>query len=1255
MTKCRTRDRRGFGGIVAIAVAVFLVVPFPQTGAQFSLRDITSQESFDAMVRVASPEQALEFAIYCPFWAVSHLDLWALITAPAGARTMPEEGGVMRGGGVPAGSIMSSRIRPGNQSVTLEVEWAEDYPMPGDAVDVFGTDDLTGGWQRILERPLSGTELALRRCEITIDLSDLGWTQSGFFRVANKLDSDGDGLSDAYEAWVAGTNPNAWSTVGDAIPDGWKVKYGLDAFDPTLATQKRFGMTILEKYLYGCDPNTDDTDGDGLPDWYELMIGTSPTNPDSDGDGLTDYEEHVIYMTNPLRWDTNGDGLSDGEKIALGLSPFWDDTDGDGLSDYREVKELGSNPLSVDTDGDGIDDYTEYLYRNYGLDLLSPSDAADDYSGDGLSNLFKYTWRWSHITPASTNVLASYKILFVSTGQYPYRSSTLSGEGGASSRIIALGSHPTLSARMRIPTSTPLNHTNVAKRLYFTPVPGIYLDGAPLDSLPEPIVISDSSGNKEYEVTATPDAVGQVASFWLGDDTGKTNTLPLKVTVPKITKAELVVSQNPNSYARTNLVPGVKGVICARSTDLRFGLPRVTISPSIQNDSPYGGPLFVDTDFLLVRASGATNGTWTLNWKRWDSAYNARHGIPVPPGRTRIDIGIDFNFDGELSEEEIALSCDVCVIDGAIVPDYDRNRAIDDADIEAAAAGKEHRWWINDDKDNGDFSTDGSSIPGQSGNNRNCADAVVNGRDDLVDFFPVWLDMAQILASVPEDSGFTYKLRSSYGNFNAVWTSLSRNEAGKFLTEDIGGCGPLLNQNAWEAATTNVLNAGIVIPDAFLNLIRNDPNKGVVLLEARGTGVNDLHLNVCLGNVTKWTTNITFRTSSVESMYNHFNFRPDNAGLSTYTNMPPNCPFPESDKHVVFLHGFHVPAQEARGWNAKMFKKLHQSGSNARFWGTTWQGDQGIFSGGLNYFGNVINAFNMASNLAVRVNAIPGPGAKKTVIAHSLGNMAAARAIQRHGLQTDKLLALNAAIASEAFDDSLYSVDRRSMRHYTWRAYESQTWASEFHALFTGSSDWRRNLTWKNRFPAVRPKLYNFYSTGDEVLEEYTERGRLWGTTGGIRRYAWHKQEHFKGRGGPHGSYYMGWDFELYDHGGGFAPFTPQQANKLSPAQLRGTPVFMCTPSAVLSPTRPPQTTVDIMLAHGIPALSQATGVRNVNTEIEARNFDMDTFRTPNWPNSSDNNRWSDRWLHNDAHSVAYRYAYKLFDKLVDEIKGETK
>lgn len=105
--------------------------------------------------------------------------------------------------------------------------------------------------------------------------------------------------------------------------------------------------------------------------------------------------------------------------------------------------------------------------------------------------------------------------------------------------------------------------------------------------------------------------------------------------------------------------------------------------------------------------------------------------------------------------------------------------------------------------------------------------------------------------------------------------------------------------------------------------IRSDPAKGVVLLEGSGIGNGDLCLDVCLGSKRCWTASVPIRLTTVENMYNHLNLRPDGEGRSTYTNLPPYCPCPGSTTNLVFLHGFHVTAQEARGWHAKMFKKLH--------------------------------------------------------------------------------------------------------------------------------------------------------------------------------------------------------------------------------------------------------------------------------------------------------------------------------------------
>ena len=105
--------------------------------------------------------------------------------------------------------------------------------------------------------------------------------------------------------------------------------------------------------------------------------------------------------------------------------------------------------------------------------------------------------------------------------------------------------------------------------------------------------------------------------------------------------------------------------------------------------------------------------------------------------------------------------------------------------------------------------------------------------------------------------------------------------------------------------------------------------------------------------------------------------------------------------------------QDARAWAAEMFKRLWQAGANMEFHPVAWESDIGP---SYNYQVNVSNAFVTASHLAPYVNSIPG---RRVVIAHSLGTMVAAAAIQDYGMQVEKLIMLNSAIPSEAFDPSL--------------------------------------------------------------------------------------------------------------------------------------------------------------------------------------------------------------------------------------------
>jgi hypothetical protein len=117
------------------------------------------------------------------------------------------------------------------------------------------------------------------------------------------------------------------STVGDGIPDSWKIAHGFSTTDPGVA---------------GADP-----DHDGLTNLQEFQLGTDPNNSDTDGDGISDGDEVNKFHTNPLNPDTDGDGIPDGLEIKLGTNPLNPDTDGDGIPDGIELK-LGLDPLVPD-------------------------------------------------------------------------------------------------------------------------------------------------------------------------------------------------------------------------------------------------------------------------------------------------------------------------------------------------------------------------------------------------------------------------------------------------------------------------------------------------------------------------------------------------------------------------------------------------------------------------------------------------------------------------------------------------------------------------------------------------------------------------------------------------------------------------------------------------------------------------------------------------------------------------------------------
>lgn len=214
-------------------------------------------------------------------------------------------------------------------------------------------------------------------------------------------DSDTDGLTDAAETDIHGTDPQDPDTDDDGLGDGEEIERTTDPLNPdTDGDGLSDGDEIhthqsnpqdtdsdndtlgdgAEVNVHGSSPNDSDTDSDGLSDPEEVALGTSPANADTDSDGLNDYDEAETRGTDPLDSDSDDDGLSDGDEVTRGTGALLADSDGDNLTDGAEVLEHGTDPLSADTDGDGVNDDVEL---ENGTDPLQPDSGGGEGEGPG--------------------------------------------------------------------------------------------------------------------------------------------------------------------------------------------------------------------------------------------------------------------------------------------------------------------------------------------------------------------------------------------------------------------------------------------------------------------------------------------------------------------------------------------------------------------------------------------------------------------------------------------------------------------------------------------------------------------------------------------------------------------------------------------------------------------------------------------------------------------------------------------------------
>jgi hypothetical protein len=354
-------------------------------------------------------------------------------------------------------------------------------------------------------------------------------------------------------------------------------------------------------------------------------------------------------------------------------------------------------------------------------------------------------------------------------------------------------------------------------------------------------------------------------------------------------------------------------------------------------------------------------------------------------------------------------------------------------------------------------------------------------------------------------------------------------------------------------------------------------------------------------------------------------------------------------------------------------------GSKARFVGINWYGNPPIL---LDFHKAVYNAFQTGDVLKSAPDFTGN--ADVTIAGHSLGNMVVSHAIQYGDLLPARYYMIDSAVALEAYDYlDVSATQRMQMTEHAWKPYaddasigDGRLFAANWHKLFQ-DSDNRSNLSWKDRFSAIVPKIYNFYSTGEDVVENPTSddvnvaRNISQALSGnGFKRGAWWAQELVKG-GTSIVSLGMdrvqaGWSFNSYYETSTIDPETGRiyyteypasQTTSISNTSLQVHPFFgsflesgLTNPSTGSSLAGQNKVQYDV-LARGIPALSYAAAANPLLRSDVAGNFDMQTeFRTGNqWPTDNHANRSADHWLHSDFKEVALSYVYKMYKTMIEK------
>jgi hypothetical protein len=615
-------------------------------------------------------------------------------------------------------------------------------------------------------------------------------------------------------------------------------------------------------------------------------------------------------------------------------------------------------------------------------------------------------------------------------------------------------------------------------------------------------------------------------------------------------------------------------------------------------------------------------------------------------------------------------------------------------------------FWCNDDQDAGDDGGNGGlSIPGQPNADGICSSGYdanyqpvykIHGTRDLVDFFPVYVNIGSLFQSNALSAGIDYAdtnwqfvLSQGDGALRFAYTDLTPTNYMNYL-RDIATASNLADSPVTIRPLTTVSSSGVALTNSFIADIATN-NGGIILVEAWEPTTQPLVLTIYHGTNQIAQTSLYLSISEVEQMFRHKNILlnpqpnqvPDRLTAADVPNEPPT-----NDKNFIFLHGYNVNVTQARGWDSDIFKRLYWSGSHAKFYGVTWEAADSQHGNAvtIDLQTNIVNAFNTAPLLNTFLNSLSGTN---IVAAHSLGNMVVLSALNDYSNQDiNTYFMIDAAVAIEAIDGS--ASPNTDMYPSAWTGYNANLLASGWHTLWP-ATDARSTLTWSSRLTNFQnTAVYNFYSSGEEVLRDYPDvpptslpdiavDEAVYAAEGEEGQYTWVWQEKNKGLMGgiwvlssDHG----GWQFnEAYetsfvsDGVTYWEPMSPAAAAELTTNQLQTNAFFNFASGGLFSFNNDlaletssgssyAQANRNRILSDAIPCLTLPAGANpspNLSPPISAAlmNFDMQLSYENGWPadrgapNYPPDTTAYGEWHHSDVRAVAYPFTYLLFNQMV--------